>query len=158
MLMLLFHLSDNCYAITVSDIVEVTPRVQLDSIPLAEDYLGGLFSYHGQNIPVIDLCQLMLGRPCRDSLTTRIILVRFPLTNGGTRLLGLLAERITDTIELPADAFTNTGIHIDDAPYLGAAARTERGLLQQVNTSELIPSDVQDHLFSGANPDAIAID
>jgi chemotaxis-related protein WspB len=148
MLMLLFHTGDSQYALPVSDIVAVTPGVQLESMPLAPAYIAGLFNYHGQHVPVIDLCQLILERACLDSLTTRIVLVNFPQHNGKHRLLGLLAERVTDTINMGDNTFSSTGIAVADAPYLGQAAQSELGLIQQLSISELLPAAVQASLFA----------
>ena len=147
MLMLLFNLGDGQYAIPVSEVVEVTPNVNLEQIARAPDYITGLFNYRGQHVPVIDLCQLIRQQACADNFTSRIILVNFPLATGDSRLLGVLAERVTETISANDAAFTPTGLGMDDAPYLGMAANTDQGLLQQITVSELLPAAVQAQLF-----------
>lgn len=145
--MLLFQLGNGRYAVSVDAVVEVAPQVELGAIAKAPDYTAGLFNYRGQNVPVIDLCRLLLQRPCQDSFTTRIMLVNFVTSNGDSRLLGLLAERITETITINAADFTDTGIDVDDAPYLGRVTRTRHGLVQQVSVNALLPAAVQAHLF-----------
>jgi chemotaxis-related protein WspB len=145
--MLLFHLGNSRYAIPVTEVVEVTPRVVLETIARAPDYVAGLFNYRGRHVPVIDLCRVLQHRPCRDSFTTRIILVDFPLAAGGKRTLGLLAERVTETIEFDPAAFTTTGLNMPDAPYLGQAARHNADLIQQISVADLLPHSVQAQLF-----------
>jgi chemotaxis-related protein WspB len=147
MLMVLFHLGNSRYAIPVRDVVEVTPRVELEVIARTPDYVAGLFNYRGRHVPVIDLCRALQHRACADSYTSRIILVTFPLTNGGSRVLGLLAERVTETLSVDADGFAETGLNMSAAPYLGRAAHTEQGLLQQVNVADLLPENVKTQLF-----------
>lgn len=148
MLMLLFNLGDGQYAIPVSEVVEVTSRVNLEHIARAPDYIAGLFNFRGQHVPVIDLCRLINQQSCGDSFTTRIILVNFPIAGGGgARMLGLLAERVTETVRLTEETFTSTGIGMDATPYLGLAANTDQGLLQKITISELLPADVQMQLF-----------
>jgi chemotaxis-related protein WspB len=147
MLMLVFHLGDSQYTIPVNEVVEVAPHVELGPIARAPEYIAGLFNYRGQNVPVIDLCRLLQEQACRDSFTTRIILVHFPLGDGECRVLGLLAERVTETVSIDPANFTDTGILIDDAPYLGQAAQTEQGLIQQVSINDLLPAPVQAQLY-----------
>jgi len=147
MLMLLFNLGDGQYAVPVSEVVEVTSRVNLEQIARAPDYIAGLFNFRGQHVPVVDLCQLIHQHSCADSFTTRIILVNFPLATGKTRMLGVLAERVTETVRVTEDTFTSTGLGIEDTPYLGLAANTDQGLLQKITVSELIPAVVQAQLF-----------
>ncbi len=147
MLMLLFNLGDSQYAVPASDVVEVTSRVNLEHIARAPDYIAGLFNFRGQHVPVIDLCQMINQHNCVDSFTTRIILVNFQLATGGIRMLGVLAERVTETVRLTEDTFTSTGIGIEDTPYLGVAANTDQGLLQKITISELLPAVVQAQLF-----------
>jgi chemotaxis-related protein WspB len=147
MLMLLFNLADGQYAVPVSEVIEVTPRVNLEQIARAPDYIAGLFNYRGQHVPVVDLCQLIHQHSCTDSFTTRIILVNFPLATGKTHMLGVLAERVTDTVRVTDDAFTPTGLSMDDTPCLGIAANTDQGLLQKITISELLPASVQAQLF-----------
>ena len=45
------------------------------SIPHAPSFLAGLLGFRGKVIPVIDLGLLLSSVPCRDCLSTRIILV-----------------------------------------------------------------------------------
>jgi chemotaxis-related protein WspB len=145
--MLLFHLGQSQYAIPAQEVVEVTPQVELEPIAKAPGYIRGLFDYRGQNVPVVDLRQVIHNRHCNDSLTTRVILVRFPLSCGETRTLGLLAERVTETVRIKADSFSDTGVRIPDTPYLGQATRHDTGLIQKVNVKDLLPEAVQLLLF-----------
>ena len=75
MLLLTFIAGANRYAIDVARVVELVPKVELRSIPHAPPYLAGLLGYRGKVVPVIDLGLLMGTAPCRDCLSTRIILV-----------------------------------------------------------------------------------
>ena len=75
MLLLTFTAGANRYAIDVARVVELVPRVELRSIPHAPPFLAGLLGYRGKVVPVIDLGLLLGSAPCRDCLSTRIILV-----------------------------------------------------------------------------------
>ena len=75
MLLLTFKAGANRYAIDVARVIELVPRVELRTIPHAPSFLAGLLGYRGKVIPVIDLGLLLNSAPCRDCLSTRIILV-----------------------------------------------------------------------------------
>jgi len=147
MLMLLFQLGNSRYAVPAREVVEVTSMVELEPLPRTPDHVAGLFNYRGRHVPVLDLCRLFNGHPCANRLTTRMILVDFPLVAGGSRMLGLLAERVTETLQLDDQAFTDTGISVADAPFIGQAAHTEHGLVQKLSIADLLPADVQSQLY-----------
>jgi chemotaxis-related protein WspB len=147
MLMLLFQLGNSQYALSTREVVEVAPQVKLDPIAGAPAYVAGLFNYRGQHVPIIDLCSVINNKRCGDSFTTRIILVDFPLASGGNRTLGLLAERVTETIEIEAGEFYSTGVAMTEAPFLGRAARVDAELVQRISIRDLLPEHVQSQLF-----------
>ena len=150
MLMLLFQLGDSRYAIPARDVVEVTPRVRLEPLASTPDYVAGLLNYRGEHVPVIDLCQLINSKRCRDSLTTRIILVPFPGANGAAGTLGLLAEAVTETLRIEESAFADTGVTVDTAPYLGRAAHSSQGMVRSINVADLLPHQLRAQLFASA--------
>jgi chemotaxis-related protein WspB len=147
MLMLMFRLGDGRYALPTRDVVEVTPRVQLEPVAGAPGYVSGLFNYRGEHVPVIDLCSVIRNRACEDCFTTRIILVDYPLSNGHRRVLGLLAEQVTETLDIDPGVFSSTGVQMTDTPFLGDAANTDAGLVQRVSVPDLLPGHVQSLLF-----------
>ncbi len=147
MLMLLFQLGNSRYAVPAREVVEIASMVELEPLPGTPDYITGLFNYRGQHVPVLDLCLLINKQACCNLITTRMILVDFPLVTGGTRTLGLLAERVTETMIIDEQDFTDTGIRIPDAPFIGRATHSEQGLVQQLSITELVPADVQSHLY-----------
>ena len=77
-----------------------------------------------------------------------MILVNFPLVTGDTRTLALLAERVTETIKIDDQDFADTGINIPGAPFIGRAAHSEQGLVQQLSVTGLLPEDVQSQLYT----------
>jgi len=114
---------------------------------LRRECVCGLFNYRGRHVPVIDLHRLINYCSCSDSFTSRIILVNYTPANGNRQVLGLLAERVTETVEIDADSFTSTGLNLEQAPFLGHAARCEAGLVQRISVAELLPDNIQSLLF-----------
>lgn len=142
MLMLLFQISNDLYAIESTRVVEVIPRVALRKIHHVPEYLAGLFNYRGKMIPVIDLCHLIRQTPSRFCLSTRIIMVSYPSQNYGEQYLGLIAEKITDTLDRPEGNFVDSGIRIKKAPYLGGMLMDQKGIIQRIHLEQLF-ADVQ---------------
>lgn len=147
MLFLLFQLGNDHYALEAGKVAEVLPLVSLKQIPQAPPAVAGVFDFRGEPVPVVDLSQMALGRPARCRLSTRIILAHYPDGNGEPRLLGLIAERVTETIRRDPLDFITSGVDLDAAPYLGPVATDARGLIQRVDVDQLLTSAVRDLLF-----------
>jgi chemotaxis-related protein WspB len=137
-LFLVFQLGEHRYAIDASQIAEVLPLVAINTIARAPEEVAGIFVYRGAPVPVIDLSQLFEGRPAERRLSTRVIIVRYPSGSGDTRLLGLIAEKATETIRREACDFVDSGVLNERAPYLGSVATDARGLVQRVDVARLL--------------------
>jgi chemotaxis-related protein WspB len=155
MLLLTFTAGPNRYAIDVARIVELVPRVELRPIPHAPAFLAGLLSYRGNIVPVIDLCLLLDVAPCRDCLSSRIILVRdAPIDHNQSKpdrnhagedtdraqpdrprptgLLGLVAEHVSDLTYTQPEQVVPAPVSVPEAPYLGAVVQTDQGIVQLI--------------------------
>jgi chemotaxis-related protein WspB len=147
MLFLLFELGKDRYALDVRQIAAVLPLVGVKQIPKAPQAMNGLFNYHGAPVPVVDLSQLTLGRPSARRLSTRIVLVHYPDQAGRTHLLGLIAERATQTARHEPSDFVASGVTNSGAPYLGPVVTDARGLVQWIDVRRLLPPSFRDLLF-----------
>ena len=147
MLFLLFQLGDDRYALDALQVAEVVPLVNLKQLPQSSAGIAGAFDYHGTPVPVIDLSALVLHRPARVCLSTRIILVHYPDSQGDARLLGLMAERATETTRRAPEDFGDAGVTQRNAPYLGRVASDACGLIQWIEVDRLLPTSVRDTLF-----------
>jgi len=148
MLFLLFQLGEDRYALDTGRVVEVLPLVGITPIPKAPAGVAGLFNYRGAPVPAIDLSQLTMARPARSRLNTRIVLVHYPDGRGKTRLLGLIAEKVTETVRRDPADFVASGVTTDRAPYLGPVATDARGVMQWIDVEWLLPASVRDVLFT----------
>lgn len=147
MLFLLFQLGKDRYALDVGQVAEVLPLVSIKQIPQAPPGVAGIFNYRNAPVPVIDLSQLTLGRPAQNYLSTRIILANYAGDDGTMHLLGLIAERATETMRREPSDFVDSGIDNDAAPYLGPVATDAHGLVQWVKVDQLLTPEVRDLLF-----------
>jgi chemotaxis-related protein WspB len=141
MLLLTFLVHGEPYALDVAGVIELVPRVELRAIPHAPAYLAGLLGYRGEVVPVIDLGLLLGSSPGADRLSTRIILVKSTPDaqnrGGDARVLGLIAERVIDLVEVAPEQVAPAPVHLARAPYLGAIARTDRGFAPLIEAAEL---------------------
>ena len=147
MLFLLFQLGKDRYALEASQVVEVLPLLNFKKIPQAPPGVAGAFNYRGAPVPVIDLSELTIGNPSRQRLSTRLVLVNYPLDSGGRRILGLIAEHATETVHLEPTDYLSAGVTVDEAPYLGPVAKDERGLIQWIEVKKLLPESMRELLF-----------
>ena len=55
---------------------------------------------------------------------------------------------MTETIDIDTEKLSGTGLNMSDAPYLGQAVNSERGLIQHMSVAELLPVELQAQLFA----------
>jgi chemotaxis-related protein WspB len=147
MLVLLFNLGTERYALEAKEVVEIVPMVPLRPLRQTPPFVVGLFPCRGEVVPVVDLRQLICQEPCLERLSTRIIVVRCPVENGETPLLGLLAERVTEAALLQDAEFKGEALAVQDAPYLGRVALANGELVQMIRLSRILSKTVRDSLF-----------
>ncbi len=154
MLMLLFYINNERYAIPSQQVVEVIPLVTLTTLSHTPEYLVGVFNYRGCVVPVMDLCQFLAGKPCCEHLSTRIILVNCWLSKGSDaakphspHLIGLIAERVVETLHTSEDDFVDVNIQIGTVPYLGKMILDEQGMIQCLQIEHLLLEAEQVYLL-----------
>jgi chemotaxis-related protein WspB len=152
MLFVLFQLGDDRYALDASQVEEILPLVAIKQVPLAPGGVAGVISHRGVPVPVLDLSQMALGRASARRMNTRIVLVRWPDPDGSMRLLGLIAEKVNNTVRCERGEFADPGVYNPDAPWLGEVAGDAMGLVQWVNIGSLLSPQVRAVLFAGAAP------
>src|SRR5215469_10743850 len=133
MLFLLFQLGKDRYALDAGRVVEVVPLLELKKIPQAPKGFAGFFNYRGRPVPAIDLCQLSVGVPAAERLSTRIIVINCSDARGRPHLLGLIAEHATETLRKEPGEFVDAGFKFGPAPYLGPILLDPKGAIQWIH-------------------------
>jgi chemotaxis-related protein WspB len=149
MLMLLFYAGDDLYAIESTHVVEVIPRVALRKVQYVPEYVAGLFNYRGTILPVVDLCHLIQGNPSHAYLSTRIMIVSHTKADGELQYLGLMAERVTETLNRSLSDIRASSIHVDGAPYLTSTIIDEKRIIQCLQIEQLFNDDRHHNLLTG---------
>ena len=154
MLHLTFQLGKERYALASSAIERILPMVHLKRLPHAPPAVRGLLNYHGTIVPVIDLCVLLTGLEARPRLSSRIIVANYGAPNPDPRRLGLLAEEVTDTLQLNEQELLPAGLTVENAPYLGKVVPTPDGLVQIIEVEHILPDSLKKMLFQPATSGA----
>ena len=150
MLLLQFQAGKDRYGLDVTRVIEVIPMVVFRPLPHADPAVAGIFNYRGTMAPVIDLTFLLTGEASRPLFSTRVILVDYPGRDGERHILGLLAERVTETVFCTEEDLLPAGIDVAGAPYLGDLLLHAGGMIQRVAIERLLPSSMQESLFPPA--------
>jgi chemotaxis-related protein WspB len=160
MLLLTLKAGANRYAIDVTRVIELVPKVELRTIPHAPPFLAGLLAYRGKVIAVLDLGLLLSSAPCPDCLSTRIILVNDapgdhnPGKNVAdcasenqphspadetlhSSLLGLIGEQVSDLTYVQPEQVVPAPVQLAQAPFLGAIVQTAEGIVQLITVERI---------------------
>jgi len=139
MLFLLFKLQDETYAIDSAKVVEVIPFLLTQKIPMTPKFIIGMANYRSNPVPVIDLGLLLTEHPCRQQLSTRIILTSISLGSQFKKIVGLLAENVTETVKTPKGWQPNpTG----QGPQFLDSDVIQRPMVRWFQPEQMLPEDI----------------
>ncbi len=99
MLMLLFQVEDERWAIAATAVVAVMPNVSLQTMPHSHSAVAGLLNYHDEILPAIDVSALLGNEPAPPLLSTRIVIVE-GIVSGSSCKVALMVDRAGETIQL----------------------------------------------------------
>jgi chemotaxis-related protein WspB len=150
MLFLLLQIDGDRYALDIREIAEVLPFVACRAVPGAPPGVAGIIDYGGEPVPVVDLSQLLANRPARRRLSTRIVLIRPGADSPGPKLLGLIAERATDTVRRDPAHFRPLAVASASGPYLCGVALDAEGPLHLIRAGMLLPEPMRQAPFEPA--------
>lgn len=106
-----FILGGEGYAVPVDRVREVLDEGALTAVPGGSAWLVGLCNLRGRVVPVWDL-RGPFGLEQRPRETTPCVLMVEPEAAAGPRLAGLLVDRVSDVLDVPAG-------EVEPAPSLG---------------------------------------
>jgi len=141
MLLLVFHVKGDCYAIDSADVKEILPLLTLQSIAQAPEYVVGLLNYRGNSVPVIDLSLFLKDQKSKQFYNSRIIIVNY-VSQYGKGLLGLVAENVTNVMRQDANKLKPSGVKLNTSPYLGKLVLGENGMIQTIELKKLLTQEL----------------
>lgn len=140
MLFVTFQTGDDLYALAADAIVEILPLVEMRRVREAPPEIAGWFSHRGAFAPAVDLSLIAQGRPAARRMSTRILMVRH-MTGAQALLMGLIAEKATETLRADPKAF---------APFV----HSRRGPVERVEVESLVPAPLAAWLHTHRQADA----
>jgi chemotaxis-related protein WspB len=146
MLLLVFRVARDEYAVEAGRVVEVVPRVALRTLPHAPEALAGMLRYRGRVLPVIDLGVLLGGGPCPPRLSTRIIVVDHSASPRGEPGLGLIAEYVSDLRRVDDDRVVAASPLLGQNPFLGPIVSADPGLIPLLALERVLAEPLRDAL------------
>jgi purine-binding chemotaxis protein CheW len=82
-------------AIPCSQVVEIVPRVNLDSIPDAPAAVLGVMNLRGKVVPVMDVRAHVSGQPAHGRAYQHLVVVQ-----AGTKQVGLVVDDVHEVLEV----------------------------------------------------------
>ena len=95
---LMFKLADEEYGIDMLCIREVKVLDALTTLPNTPDYIRGVFNFHGDIVPVVDL-RLLLGMVEQKQGARTIVLV-LKLEDADTRLVAVVVDDVLEPLDI----------------------------------------------------------
>jgi chemotaxis-related protein WspB len=147
MLALVFQIGSHRFACDARRVKEVVPRVHLQTMACSPSWLAGVFVYRGRIVPVIDLHRLIGAGECPPHLSSRIILVPYPVADSGS-LVGLLAAHVNDLCDLTPHSEPTPHLGLDGGPDLGPVLADGQGVLRLLDLDRLLPETARSQLLA----------
>jgi chemotaxis-related protein WspB len=138
MLVLTFYVNEIQYAISCKQIVEVISLVELQKIAQMPKYIAGLLNYRGEIIPIIDLCELLIENQCSNKLSTRIIIVNYKSIQNNFYRLGMIAEKVTETLNIQETDINHLKLIEGKSFYLREITDTQQSMITLIEIESVL--------------------
>jgi chemotaxis-related protein WspB len=136
MLALMCNAAGNRFAVDARQVLEVVPRVRLQSVSGSPSWLAGMCVYRGRILPVLDLAHLATGAVCPNQWSSRIVLVQ--CMDDPSQVFGLIVEQVAVT-QLSADRLGASPAAC--VTSLGAMSLDDEGMFQLLDVSRVLTAE-----------------
>ncbi len=148
MLLLLFSIGEGQYGIEATQVLEIWPVIPLKPIHRTPDYIAGLAKCRKQLVPIVDISKLYINKPASSRISTRIILTKVSCPNNKEHTIGIIAERVTDAVNVDDVPSASIGIKLKNGSLTGHELLVNGRLIHKINVNELLPGDLYDQIFA----------
>jgi purine-binding chemotaxis protein CheW len=114
---LTFRLSDEMFALDVSQVREILDFSTITRMPRTPDFMRGVINVRGSVVPVIDLRRKFGLTKTEKTVDTRIMVMELKM-DGEQTVLGAMADSVHEVLELEEG-------QIEAPPSIGSRWRTE---------------------------------
>jgi len=137
MLTLMCKAAGNRFAVDARQVLEVVPRVRLQSVAGSPAWLAGMCVYRGRILPVLDLAHLVTGAICPNQWSSRIVLIRFGAEQS-SQVFGLIVEQVAVT-QLSEDRLGASSASC--VTPLGTMSLDDEGMFQLLDMSRVLTAE-----------------
>jgi purine-binding chemotaxis protein CheW len=139
--MLTFALDSESYGVDIQRVQEIRGWSPVRHIPEAPHHVLGVLDLRGTIVPIVDL-RALIGLSGMEATTTTVIIVLSVETDNGSRLFGIVVDRVSDVADVSEQS-------LRPVPAMGNAGSTDylRGLVQ-MNDQMVLLLDI-DKLLGG---------
>ena len=102
-MVLIFRLSGEVFAISVSRVHEILDPIPMTEVPNASIFAPALVNVRGAIVPLIDIRQRLRMPPERPSNSTRMVVLELPVTGVPTRL-AIMTDAVEEVVEADMSA------------------------------------------------------
>ena len=127
------------FGIDTRTIREVLGRAQMNRVPLAPAYVGGVIAYRGEVVTAVSL-RALLGQPKTDAHSCVLVLDG----DANEERFGLIVDRVGGVVMVERRTMSANPSTLDEASkaLFSGAFRTPDGLLVQLDPERLRPSRI----------------
>src|SRR5262245_31971149 len=108
-----FAISNDNYGVDIMSVREIKGWSEITHVPKQPDYVRGVLNLRGVIVPIIDL-RCRFGQGLTDATAIHVIII----VQIGTRLVGLLADGVSDIVSLEET-------QIQPVPHIAEASRLD---------------------------------
>ena len=133
-----FRVAEQDFCIDIMSVREIRGWTDTTVLPHAQDYVKGVINLRGAVVPVIDLsARLGLGR--LDPGPRHVIII----TMIGQRLVGLLADVVSDILSVPEDTVQPVPDIASESAraFVSGVITTGERMIRQIDLARILPED-----------------
>jgi purine-binding chemotaxis protein CheW len=137
--MLTFALDSESYGVDIQRVQEIRGWSPVRHIPEAPHHVLGVLDLRGTIVPIVDL-RALIGLSGMEATTTTVIIVLSVETASGSRLFGIVVDRVSDVADVseqsmrPVPAMGNAG----SADYLRGLVPMGEGMVLLLDIDKLL--------------------
>ncbi len=156
---LTFDLASEHYGLEIMRVQEIVGIMPVTRVPRMPEFVAGVVNLRGRVIPVVDL-RLAFGMPASAmDERTCIVVVRVDRTEGGSAVMGVIVDEVSDVTDLVADAIEATpefGTEIDTS-FIKGVGRLEGRVVLLLDIDRVLSArelaDVSRIALTNSTPD-----
>jgi purine-binding chemotaxis protein CheW len=137
---LTFELAGEAYGVEILKVQEIRGWTPVRKLPNLPEFVKGALNLRGVIVPIIDLRERFQMSIVEYTPMTVVIVVRLTLIVGGPTVLGIIADAVSDVVEInwtEVSAMPSMGSKIDTRYMYGMYMR-ETGMVMLLDVEKLL--------------------